>query len=57
LFFGKGVFRDRLAAAADEFSGEPNVAKIVDFIRNGKTRSLMMPRVGDVGSGAPLGEP
>src|SRR4051794_19824148 len=32
LFFGKGVFRERLATAAEEFSGEPTVSKIIDFI-------------------------
>src|SRR5262245_6476649 len=46
LFFGEGVFRDRLETAAATFSDDPQVAKILDFIRAGKTRSLMMPRLG-----------
>jgi UDP-N-acetylglucosamine acyltransferase len=55
LFFGAGVFRDRLAAATQEFSTDSTVAKILDFIRDGKARSLMMPRTdaiaGDTGPG------
>jgi UDP-N-acetylglucosamine acyltransferase len=55
LFFGPGVFRDRVDAVATEFAGDANVAKVIAFIRAGKSRSLMMPRVAvapaDAGSG------
>jgi UDP-N-acetylglucosamine acyltransferase len=43
LFFGEGVFRDRVAAVATEFADEPIVAKVIAFIRAGKSRPLMMP--------------
>jgi UDP-N-acetylglucosamine acyltransferase len=46
LFFGEGQFRDRLAAVADEFSGDPLIATVIDFIRSGGTRPLMMPARG-----------
>jgi UDP-N-acetylglucosamine acyltransferase len=43
LFLGAGVFRDRLAAVADEFAGDPSIAMVLDFIRSGGSRPLMMP--------------
>jgi UDP-N-acetylglucosamine acyltransferase len=46
LFFGEGQFRDRLANVADEFAGDPLIAMVVDFIRGGGTRPLMMPSRG-----------
>jgi UDP-N-acetylglucosamine acyltransferase len=44
LFFGEGVFRDRLEAVAEEFAGDPSIAMVVDFIRGGGARPLMMPQ-------------
>jgi UDP-N-acetylglucosamine acyltransferase len=44
LFFGVGVFADRLEAMAAEFAGDPMVGKIVSFIRAGGKRPLMRPR-------------
>lgn len=43
LFFGPGVFADRLAAAAIAPPVDPGVTEILDFIRAGK-RPLAMPR-------------
>jgi UDP-N-acetylglucosamine acyltransferase len=43
LFFGDGRFAQRLARVAAEFEGDPLVGKIVAFIRDGKSRALMMP--------------
>jgi UDP-N-acetylglucosamine acyltransferase len=53
LFFGDGVFRDRLAAVADEFAGDSTIAKVVDFIRDGGARPLMMPPPRGASGGAP----
>lgn len=46
LFFGEGVFADRVEAIVGEFAGDPLVEKIVAFIHAGKTRRLMQPRGG-----------
>jgi UDP-N-acetylglucosamine acyltransferase len=43
LFFGEGQFRDRLAVVAEEFAGDPLIAMVIDFIRSGGSRPLMMP--------------
>ncbi len=43
LFYGPGVFADRVDAVAQEFAGDPAVGKIVDFIRADKKRALMHP--------------
>lgn len=44
LFFGAGVFAERLDAAARDFAGDPLVEKIVAFIRAGGERRLMQAR-------------
>jgi UDP-N-acetylglucosamine acyltransferase len=36
LFFGDGVFRDRLARVEETYAAEPLVARILAFIRSGK---------------------
>jgi UDP-N-acetylglucosamine acyltransferase len=41
LFFGAGEFRARLERVAADYSGDPQVAKMIDFIRAGK-RPLTM---------------
>jgi UDP-N-acetylglucosamine acyltransferase len=41
LFFGEGEFRTRVDRVAGEYSGDPLVGKIIDFIRSGK-RPLTM---------------
>jgi UDP-N-acetylglucosamine acyltransferase len=43
LFFGGGVFSDRLDAVAKEFSNDASVGKIIAFIRAGGKRALMRP--------------
>jgi UDP-N-acetylglucosamine acyltransferase len=43
LFFGEGLFRDRLAMVADEFADDPSIGMVVAFIRSGGSRRLMMP--------------
>jgi UDP-N-acetylglucosamine acyltransferase len=43
LFFGEGLFRDRLGAVADEFAGDASIAIVIEFIRSGGSRPLMMP--------------
>jgi len=43
LFFGEGVFADRLDAVARDFAGDKAVAEIVEFIRAGSHRSLCHP--------------
>jgi UDP-N-acetylglucosamine acyltransferase len=47
LFVGPGTFADRLERAAAEFADDLTVAKIISFIRAGKSRSLMMPAQAD----------
>jgi len=49
LFFGDGLFRDRLAAVADEFAGDAAIAMMIEFIRSGGSRPLMMPQRGAAG--------
>ena len=43
LFFGEGVFRDRIAKIAAEFGDDPLASKIIAFVREGNSRRLMMP--------------
>jgi len=43
LFFGDGVFRDRLERVRAEYKSCPEVARIVEFIDEGKVRPLMQP--------------
>ncbi len=40
LFFGPGAFRDRLEEVARDFSADPVVVKVVEFIRAGGSRPL-----------------
>jgi len=47
LFFGDGVFADRLEQVARDFEGEPRIGKIIAFIRAGGKRALMLPRTKD----------
>ncbi|MBY0421454.1 MAG: acyl-ACP--UDP-N-acetylglucosamine O-acyltransferase [Parvularculaceae bacterium] len=44
LFNDEGVFADRLAAVEQEFSGRPEVRRIVDFIKADAKRSVMAPK-------------
>ena len=55
LFFVEGRIADRVDALAREFGDDPNVGKIVAFIRAGGKRPLMRPRAGR-GSDAPAGD-
>jgi UDP-N-acetylglucosamine acyltransferase len=41
LFHGEGGFGERIEVVSREFAGDPMVAKIVDFIRNGGKRPIM----------------
>ena len=43
LFFGEGVFADRLKRVADDFIDNAQVGKIIAFIRSGGNRPLMLP--------------
>jgi len=43
LFFGDGVFADRVDLVAREFADDPLVGEIIAFIRAGEKRSLMHP--------------
>lgn len=43
LFFGDGVFADRLARVAAEEGAHPSVTELVDFIRSGASRPLCHP--------------
>lgn len=43
LFFGKGLFADRLEAVAGECAGDPLVEKVIAFVRAGGKRALMHP--------------
>jgi UDP-N-acetylglucosamine acyltransferase len=44
LFLGPNTLAERTERVAAEFSGDPNVIRIVDFIRAGGKRRLMTPR-------------
>ena len=43
LFFGQGVFAERVDVVGREFADDPLVGKIVAFIRAGGKRPLMRP--------------
>lgn len=43
LFMDPGTFAERLQRTSTEFSGDPIIAKILSFIRDGGSRPLMMP--------------
>ena len=45
LFFGDGVFADRVDVVAGEFADDPLVQNIVAFVRAGGKRPLMRPNV------------
>jgi UDP-N-acetylglucosamine acyltransferase len=45
LFFGDGVFADRLDRVEDEFADDPLVQNTVAFVRAGGKRPLMHPNV------------
>ncbi|HEX9904597.1 MAG TPA: acyl-ACP--UDP-N-acetylglucosamine O-acyltransferase [Propylenella sp.] len=44
LFGPEGTLKERLADVAEEFAGDENVRKIVDFIRDGGDRAICTPR-------------
>jgi UDP-N-acetylglucosamine acyltransferase len=44
LFFGHGVFAERIDTVAGEFSDDPLVQKVITFVRAGGKRPLMHPR-------------
>ena len=44
IFFGSGKIEQRVAAVAEEFAGDENVMRMVEFIRSMKTRRLTPPR-------------
>jgi UDP-N-acetylglucosamine acyltransferase len=44
LFGPEGTLKERLADVEEEFSDDPNVRKIIDFIREGGERRLCTPR-------------
>ncbi len=43
LFFGSGVFAERVGSVAGEFAGDPLVEKIIEFIGAGGKRPLIHP--------------
>jgi UDP-N-acetylglucosamine acyltransferase len=43
LFFGSGVFSERVGSVAGEFAGDPLVGKIIEFIGAGGKRPLIHP--------------
>jgi UDP-N-acetylglucosamine acyltransferase len=44
LFFGEGEFRARIDSVAAEYGGDPQVGKIIEFIRSGKRPFTMAVR-------------
>lgn len=57
LFFGAGLFRERVEAVGAEFAEVPEVAKIVAFIRAGGPRPLTFPRAQNDTDRADAGAP
>jgi UDP-N-acetylglucosamine acyltransferase len=53
LFFGGGVFRDRIANIVAEFGDDPLASKIIAFVREGNSRRLMLPSAGSESSSDP----
>jgi UDP-N-acetylglucosamine acyltransferase len=52
LFFGEGVFADRLDAVAREYADDdPLVEKVIAFIKAGGKRPLIRPRIGPQSDG------
>lgn len=49
LFGPEGTLKERLADVEEEFAGDENVRKIVEFIREGGDRSICTPRRGPPG--------
>lgn len=49
LFGPEGTLKERLADVEEEFNGDPNVRKIVDFIREGGDRAICTPRARNSG--------
>jgi len=47
LFLGDGEFRARLERVAADYGGEPQVGKMIDFIRAGKRPLTMAGRRGE----------
>jgi UDP-N-acetylglucosamine acyltransferase len=47
LFFGAGVFAERVDAVAHDFADDPLIKKIIAFIRAGGKRPLLRPRAGN----------
>jgi UDP-N-acetylglucosamine acyltransferase len=45
LFFGDGVFADRIDVVAGEFTDDPLVQKIIAFVRAGGKRPLTRPKI------------
>ncbi len=43
LFFGEGVFADRVETVARDFADDPKISKIIAFIRADSKRPLMLP--------------
>lgn len=50
LFGPEGTLKERLADVEEEFAGDANVRKIVDFIRAGGDRAICTPRRGPSGA-------
>jgi UDP-N-acetylglucosamine acyltransferase len=48
LFFGPGLFTNRLDAIQTQFAGQPAVAAIVSFVREGRERPLCHPKGQDL---------
>jgi UDP-N-acetylglucosamine acyltransferase len=46
IFVGTGTLTERVAAVAQAYAGDPQVMRMVDFIRAGKSRRLTTPRIG-----------
>ncbi|MEL7545668.1 MAG: acyl-ACP--UDP-N-acetylglucosamine O-acyltransferase [Pseudomonadota bacterium] len=44
LFFGDGMFADRVEAVAKAYESNPHVMNIVSFIRSGRDRALCLPK-------------
>ena len=44
LFFGEGIFAERIAMIGSDFADDPLMGKIIAFIRAGGKRPLMQPR-------------
>ncbi len=44
IFYGPGKIEQRVAAVAEEFAGDGNVMRMVEFIRSMKSRRLTLPR-------------